>query len=46
MRITLCAKANSNTTFFTFARPRTCNRVSPRLRACALTHSAVAARSL
>ena len=30
----------------TFFKPRTSNRTSPRLRACALTHSAVAARSL
>ena len=46
MRIRLCASANSRATHLTLARPRTGMRCKPRLRACALTHSAVAARSL
>ena len=44
-RIRLCAKAYNNTTAFTFRKPRTRNRCSPRFRAKALTHSAVEARS-
>src|SRR6516162_1548770 len=41
---TLCATANHNAIAFTFRSPRTASRTKPRLRACALTHSAVAAR--
>ena len=46
MRIRLCASTNSPTTARTLASPRTGMRCRPRLRASALTHSAVAARSL
>jgi len=46
MRIRLCASTYSRTTHLTLASPRTGMRSKPRLRACAFTHSAVAARSL
>ncbi len=45
-RIMLCASANQSSTALTFASPRTRNWHNPRLRARALTHSLVAARSL
>ena len=45
-RSTLCVTANHNAIAFTFRTPRTSKRINPRLRACALTHSAVEARSL
>ena len=44
MRITLCARANSSATPLTLLSPRTGSRIKPRLRAWALTHSAVAMR--
>src|SRR5206468_1404088 len=43
---TSCAIAYHKAIAFTFFTPRTSSRTNPRLRACALTHSAVAARSL
>lgn len=46
MRIRLCANTNKPTTQRTLAKPRTGMRNKPRLRAWALTHSAVAARCL
>ena len=45
-RIRLWASAYHNATAFTLLSPRTKNCVSPRPRAMALTHSAVAARCL
>src|SRR5215831_5593475 len=45
-QITLCAIAYHKAIALTFSAPRTSRRTNPRLRACALTHSAVAARSL
>jgi len=45
-RTRLCASAYQSRTARTFSLPRTRNCRSPRLRAWALTHSAVAARSL
>jgi threonine dehydratase len=45
-RIRLCARANRSATPLTLFSPRTTRRFRPRLRASALTHSAVAARSL
>lgn len=46
VRNRLCANTNSPTTDYILTNPRTGIRSSPRLRACALTHSAVAARCL
>jgi hypothetical protein len=46
VRITLWARANHRAMALTLAKPRTRNCYKPRLRAMALTHSAVAARSL
>jgi len=43
-RIKLCASAYHSSTARTFSMPRTRNWRRPRLRAWALTHSAVAAR--
>lgn len=45
-QITLCAIAYHKAIALTVSKPRTSKRSKPRLRACALTHSAVAARSL
>jgi hypothetical protein len=45
-RIRLCASAYQSATASTFAVPRTVICTKPRWRACALTHSIVAARSL
>jgi hypothetical protein len=42
----LWAKAYHRAVVFTFSMPPTRNRVSPRLRACALAHAALAARCL
>ena len=46
VRTRLWARANQRSTALAFALPRTPNRCRPRLRAIALTHSALAARSL
>jgi Protein of unknown function (DUF917) len=46
VQIILCASACQSPTALAFSRPRTRKRSRPRLRHWALTHSAVAARSL